>query len=140
MSQGAAGVSARLGADIGAGMLGAKMGSRFGAPGAVLGGFAGFAASEFGGLGQGVQNAFGNMFTAPRMATYGMGNAIENLSQGFVSGGAFMGPRGQGVSGVVVGAGCAGAMGTALGPAAAASPRGWVAARRADFRNQESGF
>lgn len=98
MGQGHAGIGARLGADLGFGALGAMAGRRFGAVGAFVGGMAGMLGSEFGGVGQAAQNAYGNFVAAPKLATYGAGMAIENMSQGFVSNGPFMNQRGQGFS------------------------------------------
>ncbi len=92
------GVIAHMGANFGAGLAGAALGARFGLPGAILGGAAGFAASEFSGFGAGVQNAFMNQVVAPFANTRAYASGIEHMSQHFIAGGPDVHARGFGFS------------------------------------------
>lgn len=92
------GMIAHMGANFGAGAAGAALGMRFGLPGAVIGGMAGFAASEFSGFGAGVQNMFMNQVVSPFANTRAYASGIEHMSQHFIAGGPDVHARGFGFS------------------------------------------
>ncbi len=82
------GAAGRISAD----MLGAGVGYM---AGGRMGAAVGFGASEFLGFGRAGQNMMGAAM-APAINTRGYGAGIEDMSRGFVSGGSYLGPAGQG--------------------------------------------
>ena len=93
------GMGARLGMDAGMGMLGARIGRRYGGGvGALVGGALGFIGSEVSGMGGFAQNTFMENAALPAMNTRGYGTGLEHLSRAFVSGGPELGPSGAGWS------------------------------------------
>ena len=85
------GIAARMGANLGMGVIG-------GMAGGPIGALAGFAGSEMLGLGRGAQNMFMNNVMAPFINQRAYGEGIQGASQSFISGGPFMHPSGMGFS------------------------------------------
>jgi len=98
MRQTFGGVAAHMGADIGGGMAGAALGSRFGKFGAIAGAAAGFLGMEFSGGGQFAQNAYMENVAAPSIQRRGMAGMIEHASHAFVPYGASSHASGSGFS------------------------------------------
>lgn len=93
------GIGARLGANAIGGGIGAALGGRLGGGmGAMIGGAAGFFGAEALGIGRGAQNAMMEYGVGPSISMRGYGAGIEQLSRGFVSGGAFGNASGSGFS------------------------------------------
>lgn len=95
----AGGMGVRMGTNLGFGGIGAAIGSRFGARGAVIGAFTGFLGSELSGAGQFGQGMYANYISAPFLANRAATGSIEEMSQGFGAvGNPFLSPTGQGFS------------------------------------------
>jgi hypothetical protein len=96
---GVASGAARFGTDLLGGAMGAYYGGRAGGGvGAAIGGIAGFMGTELSGLGRMGQSAFTNSVLGPAVNTNGYARGIEQMSQGFVAGGAFGSASGSGFS------------------------------------------
>ena len=90
-----AGIGARVGTGMMAGLAGAALGGRFGGvPGAVIGGLGAMFGAEHFGVGQFAQNTFMDQVMAPRIQQRAFAAGIEHQSQSYVPFGS--GPMGVG--------------------------------------------
>lgn len=90
----------RLGSDaMTGGALGGYLGFKAGGfTGAAVGGFLGMAGADYVGIGGAGQNAFMNYAASPFVAQAGRANAVQGMSQNFLSGGGYMSGAGAGFS------------------------------------------
>lgn len=90
----------RMGADaMTGGALGGYLGFKAGGfTGAAVGGFLGMAGADYAGIGGAGQNAFMNYAASPFVAQAGRANAVQGMSQNFMSGGGYLSGTGAGFS------------------------------------------